>query len=392
MSESIESRSESSASLPARLAFFAAGADSQLLDDCSWSERRRIITLGWIVLAIGLLNWFAMTNALLIVFGPGSSDSLVSRVEQVLVANIVGLAWFVIVFNIFRFVVGSSKSRIFKDISVGAGYFRIPSPEGALKLGFAVLIGVSASVPICATLLHKDLQGKLSDEQLQAIRAFSVAIDKDYKERFRDVYEQWAVDREQIEALDARKRLMQSTRPMTSGAGGPVARSGTDSAASPVTIEEISARLDALISAQQARQAELDRLHAAREADIAKTRKRIESGDSLLGEIARALSHGRMVFFCVMFLSVLIHVSPIVWTMLVREGPYEWFAEIQSELLQAKYGIARDSLEIPHRDAALVFDRYLVPEKILQAEVENQKILQTKIRKTLHEKRAITGG
>jgi hypothetical protein len=95
----------------------------------------------------------------------------------------------------------------------------------------------------------------------------------------------------------------------------------------------------------------------------------IARSNSLWTEAGRIWRHATPLFFGIALILVLLHAGPYLIRAFSAKGTYEHLVEVQNELTCAKFGIAKDAIEVsepdgPGRFIERRFDRYLVAERL----------------------------
>jgi len=134
--------------------WFCAGADLQLLRHCPQSERIKEEGIGGVVLATAVLAFLSSSYAFYLVFNPASSEGI--SPFTLVVSIFLGFIWSLIIFNLDRFIVSSSGH--------GDGTEKITLDEflGAIpRLLMALIIGFTLSKPLEIRVMQSELDAIL---------------------------------------------------------------------------------------------------------------------------------------------------------------------------------------------------------------------------------------
>ncbi|MBK9107287.1 MAG: DUF4407 domain-containing protein [Saprospiraceae bacterium] len=120
--------------------WWCAGADKEILKECTYADYVKYSGLGGIVLATGILAWLSMSFALERVF------------DSYFIAAPGGISWGLIIFNLDRFVVSSTGKGDGKH-TISWGEFVHAFP----RLVMATMIGFTISAPLEIYIFQKEI-------------------------------------------------------------------------------------------------------------------------------------------------------------------------------------------------------------------------------------------
>lgn len=340
-----------------RLFWKAAGADSKILMQTTYSEHVKYFCLGGIVVATGFMAAMAGGYAFYTIFAP-KGDALEKIVQATTLANgeksisdyihyptvalsvAFAIVWGLIIFNLDRFIVASTGT--------GDGTEAITWKEltGALPRVFmGIVIAITISKPLEIRIFKSEIDAQLHIEQ-QKLR-------KEYEEGTRDKYaadlERVKKDLEKVEVerADLLARVKKAEEEHTNqlqGRGGAPAGDGRLSQALEKIKNDLIAELNNFDATNKTK---IDKLNTEREETIAKMNKelaenqRVSSGlDGLLERIK--IGHeisGFWISFFISLLFITIELTPIFFKLMLIKGPYDYLSDNVKETIKAEQGI-----------------------------------------------------
>jgi len=369
------------------LACFATGYDPTIANRCPWSERCKVIGLGTLLVLLGLINLAAAVYALNLVFRPLEQTAGMQTYATWGLCGLIGTAWGLIIFNLYRFIVSST--------GYGDGKSSLSRMELLPLLVQAVLafvIALCVTLPLSILVCREDLSGQWTTLQTEQSAVTKRAIESQAELQLFDLY----LDQEQSTRELSRKRerlaaISQLKEALITSKG----------AADLERLERIDADISQLHTDLGAVQLKIDeqivRIASLRKQQAEQTKQvdsKIGSIDTLWTQASRAIQYARPLFIGTALFLIILHMSPVLIRVRSAKGVYEHLVEIQNEITYAKYGIARDALVITDPRAGGTaqererrYDRYLMPEKLAKLNVDwlarmrldNQKKIAEKV-------------
>lgn len=161
--------------------WWCAGADRQLLMKCPVSDRVKEEGIGGVVLATGLLAFFAGSFAFFTVFAPKEGISYAAdgdmQIGWVLGSAFAGFVWACIIFNLDRFVVSSTGHGDGTDAVTGGEIVRaLP------RIFMALFIGLTISKPLEIRIMKTEIDSVLHQRQQDYERESNAKTEDKYKD------------------------------------------------------------------------------------------------------------------------------------------------------------------------------------------------------------------
>lgn len=158
----------------------AAGADSYILQRCTYADHVKYFCLGGIVVATGALAGLAGGYAFYTIFEPkgGALDNEV-HTQTMLMSIVFGIIWGLIIFNLDRFIVASTGK--------GDGTDAITRQElvGALpRILMGMVIALTISKPMEIRMFKSEIDAELHTKQDQLEQQYLENIELAYHDRF----------------------------------------------------------------------------------------------------------------------------------------------------------------------------------------------------------------
>ena len=353
-------------SLFTRILWWCAGADRQLLVRCPNSDRVKMQGLGGMVLATGALAFLSGSYAFYTVFKPRLDMTLAAAQDfthwpSVVKAGMFGVLWALVIFNIDRFIVGSTGKGDGTDaITWGELGRALP------RILMATVIGVCLAAPLEIRILESEIRAELDKAQAQhfaelnepvvtaaAARKAELTAKIDAAERaIRDT--RGELEKRRLE-VNAQLRQLELEAEGLSGSGkagrGPAWRDKQ------ATLQKLEDALPAF-QAERAREIARREGEAARwkqeiadvEADLStqieRHRARASHKDGLMERIRLAHKIGGWVPYWITALLLCIEVGPIFFKMMLVKGAYDYLEEDRKKLVAARAGIQPDAARL----------------------------------------------
>ncbi|MBU3580457.1 DUF4407 domain-containing protein [Polynucleobacter sp. AP-Capit-er-40B-B4] len=337
--------------------YFAAGVDTQLLQNCPHSDRVKEQCIGGTVLATAVLAFLSSSYAFYIVFSPKVSLAIETakapiHVFTYIAAIFFGLIWAAMIFNLDRFIVSSTGHGNGKET-----IDRYEILQAMPRIMMALLIAVVLSKPLEIKIMATEIDSELQDEQ----KAWIDNTEKEYRHVFDE--RQKAIETRKSELTKQRdekkaeltlsdERIVQQQQELqceidgTCGSRqkdfGPAAKNKKDRLESLKQISEAKhTSLEPEIKSTQEQldglEVELKSLAAERKANRDVLTEQAAKKNGLIKRILVAHEHyfwsGTLLFLLMAFLEI----APILFKMMLRLSPYDYMQEnIKLKTLAAK--------------------------------------------------------
>ncbi|MCX7176055.1 MAG: DUF4407 domain-containing protein [Proteobacteria bacterium] len=350
--------------------WFCAGADSELLKRCPYSERVKEEGIGGIVLATSCLALISGAYAMYTVFAPKLGSAL-SDQQQIIdiptfvLAALFGIVWSLVIFNLDRFVVSSTGH--------GDGTADITRGEliGALpRLLLAAVIAFSLAKPLEIRIMKSEIEAELNHQQQRYAKETSEAAEARFGERkvflekrkseattaLRD--RQTLFDKLGLEIRDQLNKLELEADGI-SGSGkkgeGPAYRTKKQNLDKRETerkesIESFAPEKLRLEGQVKQADADLEAARVERDTQVDNHRREAAKLDGLMKRIEIADEKYPAASWVLTLLLLAIEISPIFFKMMVIRGPYDYLRDNQNEIVKARYGIATTTRIDPQQD------------------------------------------
>lgn len=350
--------------------WFCAGADSELLKRCPYSERVKEEGIGGIVLATSLLAFLSGAYAMYTVFAPKLGSALSDQqqiidIPTLILALLFGIVWSLVIFNLDRFVVSSTGH--------GDGTAHITRLElwGALpRLLLATVIAISLAKPLEIRIMKSEIEAELNNIQRTYANDRSLDAEKKFRDRKSDLEKvrseastalrdrQTLLDKLGLEIRDQLNKLELEAEG-ASGSGkkgeGPAYRTKKENlekreAERKESIESfapVKLRLEEQIKQADA---DLEKARIDRDMQVDNNGREAAKVDGLMKRIEIADQKYPTASLALTLLLWVIEISPIFFKMMVIRGPYDYLRDNQNEIVKAKYGIATTTTIDPNTD------------------------------------------
>ena len=339
------------------MAYRATGADATLLDlGHSWNEKIRIITRGWLMLIVMLINFACSVGALLLIFDPKSENPWLYYPTSIAL----GATWSLIFFNLSRFVITAVKAS---DGQPGLRAREMISL--AFQIIGSALICFSIAVPATIMLLRDEIKAEITDRQVIAADNLVSAVDA----RFDPILDTLYVERVRL-SIELKSTQEKLARLASLSLHAP--QHTTETKRLEETLSNITKRAEEIQSKTKAVRAEAA---AAKENILNDT----QHGEGLWTNANKVLLKAPWTIFYVGLLILILQTAPLIVRAISAEGPYDLAVNLQNEITYSKYGILRmaDSVK-DRRGTQHTFDVFVVPNLIEKNEVKNLRNLTKK--------------
>jgi len=327
-----------------RFLWFCAGADPQLMQRCTHSERVKEEGVGGVVFATAILAFASGSYALNFVF-----DSL-------WVAGFMGAVWALVIFNLDRFIITATGHGDGTN-DIGLKEFGQASP----RLLMAIIIGVCLSAP---------LEIRIFQTEINAI--LQVTNDKNMKDRTQQLEDKFTkletsltneIDRTN-QSIDKKETIhianIKSKNEAADKQSDEVRRESKDGVGvntkwKKKELEEQKSHIKSLEARFQAEKMDSIEKVAAFRKKIQDARdekdnkvKEIKEATLNVDGLAKRLEIMHEEFFWqsvfLMLLLMMIEVTPVIAKMMLKNESYYYLMENQHEIVIAKYAIEKSSV------------------------------------------------
>ncbi|NBS74886.1 MAG: DUF4407 domain-containing protein [Betaproteobacteria bacterium] len=337
------------------LLWYCAGADIKLLERCPQSERIKKEGIGGIVLATGGLAFISGSYAFYTVFSTGSlngTDDL--NIFAVIKAIIFGFMWAFVIFNLDRFIVSSvSHGDGTSAVTWGELFQSLP------RIFMALVIGLCLSKPLEIRVMKSEIEAKLHIDQIDYQDKEKKILETAFEEkkkvneaRLADLEKRQAklaadLDKKRAEISEQEKIMVEEMRGKVSAGG---AGTGANYRAAEKLRDEKARERDFLqtkldeakpgIEEEKKRLiADYDKLISEKDENFKIVEKNSQKFDGLIQRITIAEKYYPIPSHILSLLLIIIEVSPIIFKMMLEDGPYDRLVENQKRLTEARYAI-----------------------------------------------------
>ena len=380
-----------------RFLWQCAGADRQILENCTYADHVKYACLGGIVLATGILAALAGGYAFYTIFQPKGNaiDKESIDVFTLVISLIFGVFWGLIIFNLDRFIISSTGKGDGTDaITLGEFWNAIP------RLLMGSIIALTISKPVEIRMFKTEIDAKLYEKQLELQKEFEKRTTANFEERLKVVETDLGkivIDRQKI--VDRLKVAEQAyTDNLMGKANGIGAGNGPLSKALKGQLDAINEELNRFdkSNADKLNEAEKKRKGILAEKETA-LMQNITVANGLDGLLERLkLAHEIAGFTISLFITLLfmsIELAPIFFKLMMIKSPYDYLDENHKAIIIARHGVQKKGQLIPgsevrdssgkliNRAAELEYDVYLLADKILEEKI---KLLESELKIKQH--------
>ena len=304
-----------------------SGADQNLLENCSESEKTKYGGIGATVFFTALMAFIAASYALFTVF------------DNAYIATSFGVVWGLLIFNLDRFIVSTIRKRE----TFGSEFLQVTP-----RIALAIIIAIVISKPLEIKIFEKEINTILLKEK----NAMALANKKEVANFFKTDLEKNKADTDSLKSQITKKQkeVEQYYQTYIAEAEG---TSGTKKLGKgPVFKEKIAkhnlakAELDSLSKTNLAKIAINDKKAKTLETDLDKkiteTQPIIDNFDGLMARINALNKLPALPSLFIMLLFLAIETSPIIAKLLSPKGEYDFKLEdletaLKTTIEQDKY-------------------------------------------------------
>jgi len=331
----------------ARLLYFSAGADVQLLQACPHSDRVKEQCIGMMVLATATLAFFSGSYAFYTVFSPkdfNAVDMLSAPIHwpSVLLSVLFGLFWSLMIFNLDRFIVSSTGHGDGTD-KITLGEFARALP----RIFMALMIGIVLSKPLEIRIMANEISVQLFQDSVEWVNKEQIKsqanLDKNIALKQADKDEiNKRIDKIEAENAAADKRVDD----VTNAAGKEAEGSGGTNHRGLGKVYEVRAadkeraikEREALAEKNKIELASLKEQLKGVDSELTKYRnlanqlhddlvKQSYRQNGLWSQIKAAMTISEVASWSLTLLLVILEIAPIILKMMLTLTPYEYLQE-----------------------------------------------------------------
>lgn len=297
-----------------------SGADQNILENCSASEKTKYVGIGATVFFTAIMAFIASSYALFTVF------------DNAFIAMGFGLIWGLLIFNLDRFIVSTIKKT---------NGFWSEFAQATPRIVLAIIIAIVISKPLEIKIFEKEINTVLLKEK----NAMALANKKEVANYFETDFKKLKTEIDSLKAENTKKEKEVTGYYQTyiSEAEG---TAGTKKLGKgPVFKEKIAKHdlakkeLDTLLANNMAKikdkEAKIKTLQTDLEKKVADTQPIIDGFDGLMARINALNKLPWLPSFFIMLLFLAIETSPIIAKLLSPKGEYDFKTEDLETALKA---------------------------------------------------------
>jgi hypothetical protein len=335
-----------------------AGADLQIIDKCPRFDRIRYSSLGFIILIITILAFIFSSYAMIHIFMPRGSLSVMEGISNYVFAIAIGVCWSFIVFNFYQLLAAST--------GIGDGSAKLTLDEiisVTPKLFITFIFGLALSSPINVWLLHEEISQVTTENQLKSIAIFNMNLNKRYSDNLDKLYNKQVEFGGNIYELSTRLADMKKNLIVNST----VQKRKRGFSANEFEYEKnkiIEIESELIANKQNLSNAKVQT--AKLRGEIIKIKNEheldVSNSASLHSNLDKVLERHRPLYILSSIFIIAIHFLPIFIRIIWVKGPYEYMVNFQNTIVIKKYGIVPRARKI----GIEWLERFTIAEKILQ--------------------------
>lgn len=300
----------------------AAGADVQLLAQCSKSSQIKYGSLGGLVFLLSIMSAGTFTYAL---------DIMLTRPDQAslwlkAVTYGIGGFWLIMILNLFRLIVSSTGN--------GDGTMSMKGSEvlsSIFSTCVAVVLGICFGLSVAVFLFNGSIGHELSADQIDSIKTFNSEVDIHYHDKLKDAYIQKAVLFEKFTMIDPSEAF---------------------------SWEKAKKKYLNQIAIIASLQQEIIHKKENHKTIIINSR-------GFFTVVAMIFDNHLSITVLMMLFGVLIHSLPILSKRIFwAKGTYEYLVDFQNEITLSKNGIVKNAGRFIHGGKEYGHDRFFVAKQL----------------------------
>ena len=338
--------------------WFCAGADRQLLKHCPQSERIKEEGIGGVVLATAVLAFLSSFYAFYTVFVPKlgfAASAAQSATDQptAIKAMVGALVWAIIVFNLDRLIVSTGGN----DSEQGSKKFMKALP----RLLMAMIIGFTLSKPLEIKVMESEINANLQEVQ-QSFFKQQMGVEDDFHKnnlqnieaRKSEVISARKAKQAEFDAISKKVSEFQDViyKEASGKAANQKAGEGPGYRAAKANLDRAEAEKAAILEENRIVQQEYQTAVAELNKKIDdenlrhdEVRKQTEEAshakDGLMVRIHEGHQISPIGSWALTLLLMVIEVAPVLYKLMLENGPYHYLTENQKEISIARFAIQR---------------------------------------------------
>lgn len=310
----------------ARFFWFNAGADAEILEDCTYAEHVKFACMGGVVLGTGVLAAISMSVALMTVFPQLHGAWRIT----------LALLWGLLIWNVDRFVVASTGKG---GGPIGKRWGDWANLVGRLLM--AIVLAVAISKPLEVQIFRKEIDAWMAEEQAGASDSLRRVIEREYGERklrlAATLTELERRRRVSDSAMTHAKRMADDENQGIGPTGlpfcGPQCRYWKSRQLEEETLHE---QLSATLAGEMSNLAAIDSLIDGRLKELQANQQK---ANTLLASIRTLHRNAGSAATLITLLLIVIEAMPVIFKFSIGRGPYDDREENVRALLRAQAGI-----------------------------------------------------
>lgn len=289
--------------------WWCAGADPILLRLGTYSDQTKMACMGGTIFSTAILAFFAGTFAIHTVF---STDQ---NADITFLEYFFGFVWGVIIFNIDKFIVSSSKPNI--DIKI------IDKLSNAIpRIIMGVVISLIISKPLELKIFEKDIELEISKNQGKEYQKIKDDIKNNLNNDLKLIDNKLAKLENDIKTLEKQRNNSDSLykvelRIITVGPRALALKADRDAANLKIKEIKQSSEYKKLIE-------DKDKLNSSVNLDAEKEKKSVQNGlRSLVHKIELSHEISPTISWMITILFIILELTPIIFKLLMEKSPYD---------------------------------------------------------------------
>lgn len=368
-----------------RFLWQCAGADKNILVNCTYADHVKYACLGGIVLATGIMAALAGGYAFYTIFQPKGSaiDKDSMDIMTCILSLVFGLFWGLIIFNLDRFIISSTGKGDGTE-AITASEFKNAIP----RLVMGAVIALTISKPVEIRMFQSEINSKLHEKQMEQQSAYKqktdAIFDSEIQNKVKEITKFESALQEKIARhAELEKQYIEEARIVTVGPRALALKAQMESVER--EIKDVQSNPEYLRLKK-----EKDDIEKRREKALSESQTYSDNLDGLLERIK--ISHEIAGFWISLFITLLfmsIELAPIFFKLMMIKSPYDYLDENHKAIIIARHGVqkkghlinqsnVKDSNGVAlNRAAELEYDVYLLADKLLEEKI---KLLESELK------------
>ncbi len=319
----------------------AAGADDDILKQCSYSDHVKYAGMGAIVIFTALLASMSAGFAFYTIFSE-KRDWALENADMpiqwgvVLAATVFALLWGTMIYNLDRFIVAAAGKGDGKEGISGKEIL-----NGLPRILLAAIIGVVISAPMEVKIMEKEINAAIQEEQRKKDNVALQELNANFYNQNMEVMneivrlEKLMAEKDSIAVLKDKEAEMQA-----SGKDRPVGEGpGYRNAVAQATAyrQERDLLENKLKQVKESEPYKSNKNNLLREQEAAKSE--VYSSAGLVKRISVAHEIGGNIPLIIMLFFIILEVIPVLTKMMLVKSPYDYLEENLHEIIKARQAI-----------------------------------------------------